>query len=159
MKSVGTPITKDTATRSASNTRSGSIRISRVSLALFLTAVMACASVLLSMSVSMLYAHGDHGDAARPLIDPIVVCAPPMALILAGIIFMIVTGVRLASKVLGAGSAAKAMVSFIAFSLRYTDQSLVLKQPMGRWACVTACKAKMSEPKKGEKQNGRSHAT
>jgi hypothetical protein len=121
MKSVGISITEDTGTRNASNTRSGSIRISRVSLAFFLTAVMACASVSLSMSVSMLYAHGDST----------VVCAPPMALILAGIIFMIVTGVRLASKILDAGSAVKAMVSFIAFSLRYTDQSLVLKQPMG----------------------------
>lgn len=81
MKSVGISITEDTATRNASNTRSGSIRISRVSLAFFLTAVMACASVLLSMSVSMLYAHGDST----------VVCTPPMALILAGIIFMVVT--------------------------------------------------------------------
>jgi hypothetical protein len=43
---------------------------------------------------------------------------------------MIVTGVRLASKILDAGSAIKAVVSFIAFSLRYADQSLVLKQPM-----------------------------
>lgn len=120
MKSVGIPITKDTATRNASNTRSGSIRISRVSLAFFLTAVLPCASVFLSMSVSMLYAHSDST----------VVCAPPMALILAGIIFTIVTGSRLASKILDEGSAVKTMVSFIAFSLRYTDQSLVLKQPM-----------------------------
>jgi hypothetical protein len=146
MKSVGISITGDTATRNASNTRSGSIRISRVSLAFFLTAVMACASVLLSMSVSMFYAHGDST----------VVCAPPMALILAGIIFTVVTGSRLASKILDEGSAVKRWFP-LSRSLYVTLINLWCSS--NRWACVTACKAKVSEPKKGEKQNGRSHAS
>jgi hypothetical protein len=152
MKSFATPITKDKSRRNASSS-SESIGISRVSLAFFLTAFMACSSVLLSMSVSMLYAHGDHADAARPLMDPTVVCAPPMALILAGLIFTIMTGMRLASKSWGRERGKNALSRS-----RYAT----LINPWcstNRWACVTVCKAKMSEPKKGENQNGRSHAS
>jgi ferredoxin len=68
----------------------------------------------------------------HPLLDPTVIHALQMALILIGLIFSIVIGVRLASKFFGAGCAGKALVPFIALSLLFTLINLyMLNQSMG----------------------------
>lgn len=68
-----------------------------------------------------------------PMVDPNIIYALQMALILIGLVFSIIAGTRLATKSLGAGkNTGKALVPFIALSLLFTLINLyMLNQPMG----------------------------
>jgi hypothetical protein len=67
-----------------------------------------------------------------PLMDPPLVYALQMGLILIGFVFSIVTGIRLAMRCLGPAKSGKALAPFIALALLFTLVNLyMLNQPMG----------------------------
>jgi mannose/fructose/N-acetylgalactosamine-specific phosphotransferase system component IIC len=67
-----------------------------------------------------------------PLMDPPLVYALQVGLILTGFVFSIVAGIRLAIRYLGPTKSGKALAPFIALALLFTLVNLyMLNQPMG----------------------------